>query len=88
MWEKRASTGEPGSEGGRVLEDETYKGECRITRERCQADDAITCEVYGDMVHTVFCEPEALKAVYEKMKQALAAFIDSEITDSQKRANF
>ncbi len=43
MWEKRASTGEPGSEGGRVLEDETYKGECRITRERCQADDAITC---------------------------------------------
>jgi hypothetical protein len=40
------------------------------------------------MVHTVFCEPEASKAVYEKMKQALAAFIDSEITDSQKRANF
>ena len=34
-----------GSEGGKILKDEEYKGQCRITLERCIRYDAITCGV-------------------------------------------
>ena len=36
-----------GSEGGTIIADEEYKESCRITLERCERYDAITCGVYG-----------------------------------------
>jgi hypothetical protein len=69
-----------GSEGGRILIDEDYDDCARITLE-CAAGSApfaITCGVYGWMVHTRFFgeEAEAL-AAYEAMKTALAAILEA-----------
>ena len=42
-----------GSENGIILRDEEYKGSCRGTLEKCPKYYAISCGVYGGMVHTV-----------------------------------
>lgn len=77
MWKPFIVTDKIGSEGGTILDDEEYNGECRITRERCKKYDAITCGVYGDMVHTTFASAEESKIEYEQMKKELAEFIDN-----------
>lgn len=68
-------------EGGVVLDDEEYKGQCRITRERCEKYDAITCGVYGGMVHTAFSDQEDSLDLLERMKADLKQFIDADIED-------
>lgn len=88
MWETLYKPGATGSEGGLVLEDEEYDGECRITRERCEKYDAITCGVYGDMVHTAFAPFDKSKSVYDSMKSELQSFIDNWTDDSDKRSEF
>lgn len=77
-----------GSEGGVILDDEEYRGQCRITLERCKPYDAITCGVYGDMVHTVFTAPEKSHQLFEMMKKDLQAFIDADIEDMNQRSDF
>ena len=77
-----------GSEGGVILDDEEYKGQCRITLERCKPYDAITCGVYGDMVHTVFTDTEESHQLFEMMKKDLQAFIDANIEDMNQRSDF
>lgn len=47
-----------GSEGGIILLDEEYHQSCRITLEKCERYYAITCGIYGSMVHTVFSDQE------------------------------
>jgi hypothetical protein len=74
-----ASLGEDGSEGGVILRDDEYRGDARITLERTgQAAFAITCGVYGWMVHTRFFStlPEAERE-YAAMQPELAAIADS-----------
>jgi len=80
--------GDTGSEGGIVLADEEYKEECRITLEKCERYHAITCGVYGDMVHTTFCNMEEAESKYEAMKAELKEFVDAAIEDSGARSNF
>ena len=81
MWNKLPFTpGESGSEGGLVFEDEEYKDSCRITLEKCASYYAITCGVYGAMVHTAFCDEDNYTETYEAMKKDLAEFIDTETT--------
>lgn len=63
-----------GSEGGIILQDEEYEDSCRITLERCRRYDAITCGVYGDMVHTVYSDPLASQRLYEMMKKRFTGF--------------
>ena len=69
-----------GSEGGEIIRDEELLGAARITAERGgrTAPFAITCGIYGWMVHTRFfgSDVEALSE-YEKMKEALAAVVES-----------
>jgi hypothetical protein len=71
--------GETGSEDGIILRDEEYSSGARITLERDVghfAPFAITCGIYGWMVHTRFftTEQEANEA-FEAMKAALARIV-------------
>ena len=45
---------------------EEYKESCRITLERY---DAITCGVYGCMMHTAFCDKSHSQEVFDNMKK-------------------
>ena len=56
MWNDIYKPDSIGSEGGTIIADEEYKESCRITLERCERYDAITCGVYGSMMHTTFCD--------------------------------
>lgn len=75
-FEKRTTIGAIGSEGGAILRDEMHPDGARITLERTATRFAITCGVYGWMVHTRFfaTESEAV-AAYEEMKPALAEIL-------------
>ena len=53
LWNDIYKPNSIGSEGGTIIADEEYKKSCRITLKRY---DAITCGVYGCMVHTTFCD--------------------------------
>ncbi|MBR4713983.1 MAG: hypothetical protein IKP27_09940 [Paludibacteraceae bacterium] len=77
MWKDQGTTGTKGSENGVVLRDEEYKERCRITLERCDKYDAITCGIYGAMFHTLFCHEKESEGKYEAMKKDLQDFIDS-----------
>jgi len=86
MWKAYKPACTRGSEGGVVLADEEYEGACRITLERCPRYDAITCGVYGAMVHTVFRDPANSRAVYEAMKAELADFCGGDTTEEEEYA--
>lgn len=85
MWDKLDfENGKTGSEGGTILLDEEYKGSCRITLEKCSKYYAITCGVYGAMVHTAFCDEKESGETFETMKKELADFIDRETTEDEE----
>jgi hypothetical protein len=72
--------GTAGSEGGTILADDEHGLGARITLERdCgTAPFAITCGIYGWMVHTRWFGEEAeARADYAAMKQALDAIIQA-----------
>jgi hypothetical protein len=77
------STGTKGSEGGTIVLDEEHPGGARITLEQGghTAPWAITCGVYGLMVHTrFFADRSTAEAEYEAMKRPLA--IRSPVSDT------
>ena len=78
MWEPLNTIGTSGSEEGEILADEEYKDACRITLEKCKKYYAITCGIYGGMVHTVFCDVELFQQTYNDMKKDLQEFIDTD----------
>ena len=85
MWDKLDFVeGEKGSEDGIIIFDEEYKGACRITLEKCPKYYAITCGVYGAMVHTAFCDEKESIETFEAMKKELAEFIDRETTEDEE----
>ena len=84
MWMEVPFPYEKGSEGGIILRNEEYKGGCLITLEKCPDYYAITCGVYGAMVHTAFCDEEDHDQKYEAMKEELAAFMDRETTPDEE----
>ena len=82
-----ATVGEIGSEAGVILGDEEYVESARITLEQPEPRKpfgqpliryAITCGIYGWMVHTRFfsTEEDATRA-YEAMKPELARISDT-----------
>lgn len=79
--------GQPGSEGGVILEDEEYRSGARITLERSApgAPFAITCGVYGLLVHTRFFsqENEARRELAE-MKIELEKMVDLSFDPANK----
>ena len=68
-------TGGRGTEGGVVLKDEELGGSCRITLEKCRMYYAVTCGVYGLMVHTAFFGQPEYEQKYAEMKRELASFV-------------
>lgn len=83
MWKNFDSEDKIGSEGGMILSDEEYKESCRITLEKCPQYYAITCGIYGAMLHTVFCGDE-FQNVYDEMKKELQEFIDKDTSESEE----
>lgn len=79
-----SSIGGLGSENGTILYDEEFDGGCRITMEKCPRYYAITCGVYGAMVHTVFCGSNNAKEIYEAMKLELGKFMSSASTETEE----
>lgn len=75
-FENGTTLGATGSEGGVILRDELHPEGSRITLERTGSRFAITCGVYGWMVHTrFFADEREAVAAYEEMKPALAAVL-------------
>jgi hypothetical protein len=82
MWQsfdKGRTIGATGSESGIILLDEEHADGARITLERDgHTPFAITCGIYGWMVHTRFFDNEEdAGRAYEYMKQALNSIIQS-----------
>lgn len=72
-----ATLGQSGSEGGTIVLDDEHASGARITLERDTAHSvpfAITCGVYGWMVHTrFFSDRQTAQAAVDAMKPDLAA---------------
>lgn len=79
MTDGHAANAEPGSEGGKVVIDEEHDPwGARITLERDAktAPAAITCGLYGWMLHTGrFSDMETALSEYEAMKVDLSALV-------------
>jgi hypothetical protein len=81
MWqpfEEGRTVGQTGTEGGVIVFDEEHDGGARITLERgcLRAPFAITCGVYGWMVHTRFlADDETAQHAYSGMKSALSGIV-------------
>lgn len=86
MWEKLSTIGSNGSENGVIVADEEYNGKCRITLEKCKKYYAITCGVYGSMVHTAFSDGCDYQQIYEAMKKDLQEFVDKDTSYDEKLA--
>jgi hypothetical protein len=73
------TVGRPGSEEGTIMRDEEYSLGARISLERqCRvAPFAITCGVYGWMMHTrYFSSQFEAETQYQAMKSALAMLLE------------
>ncbi|MGA2753523.1 MAG: hypothetical protein ABSE53_07120 [Terracidiphilus sp.] len=78
--ENGATLGETGSEEGIVVRDEEHSLGARITLEREAriAPFAITCGIYGWMMHTRFFGTEAeAEAQYDLMKTSLSELLEA-----------
>ena len=69
---------------GLIISDEEYKDSCRITLEKCERYYAITCGIYGGMMHTVFCNSTQYQETYNNMKKDLQEFIDKNTSDEEE----
>ena len=68
----------------RLLQMRNIKESCRITLERCERYDAITCGVYGYMMHTAFRDKSHSQEVFDNMKKDLQEFIDKDTTTDEE----
>lgn len=78
--EHGSTLGQHGSEQGLILRDEEHELGARITIENgCRtAPFAITCGIYGWMVHTRFFNDQAeAEAQYEAMKNSLDELLEA-----------
>ena len=60
--------GKKGPEYGEILFDEQFQGKARITLERCKIFFAVTCGIYGLMLHTAYCEESEAMGKYREIK--------------------
>ena len=79
-FENGGTLGQTGSEQGVTLRDEEHALGARITLERAAqtAPFAITCGIYGWMLHTrFFATEDEANSQYEQMKDALSALLEA-----------
>lgn len=87
-----ATIGSVGSEGGQIVADEEYAGTARITLESGGkiAPWAITCGIYGSMVHTRWLgDQREAEDAYSAMKNEIASIVEfipdaSEVRDDKR----
>ena len=84
MWDNLYVEGAIGSEGGEIIFDEEYRETCRITLEKCESYYAITCGVYGSMMHTAFSDSASCYEKYASMKKELQEFVDRNTTAEEE----
>ena len=91
-FENGATLGQAGSEEGIIVRDEEHPSEARITLERDTraAPFAITCGIYGCMMHTRFFSLESeATSQYDAMKAALSDLLLAEQeADPEGRSSF
>ena len=93
MWQPyddNQTLGTEGSESGIIQRDEIYGSAARITfeAEGQVAPYAITCGIFGWMVHTHFvAQQEAVERDFEAMKQALSRIVNALQNEGEPRAN-
>lgn len=78
--EDGATLGQPGSEQGTMLRDEEHALGARISLERGTraAPFAITCGIYGWMLHTRFFSDQAeAESQFDQMKAALGIMLEA-----------
>ncbi len=79
-FENGSTLGQTGSEAGTIMRDEEHVLGARISLERDTrvAPFAITCGIYGWMLHTrFFGSQQEAETQYDAMKQALAALLEA-----------
>lgn len=79
-FEDSATLGQAGSEEGTIVRDEEHSLGARITLERGAgvAPFAITCGIYGWMLHTRFFTSETeAKTQYDRMRTSLSALLEA-----------
>lgn len=77
-YENGATLGKTGSEGGVIIRDDEHIDGARLTVERgcLRAPFALTCGLYGWMVHTrFFADDETAQHAAAQMKTALAEIL-------------
>lgn len=77
-FQNAVTIGQVGSENGAIVNDEEHSFGARITLERGgkTAPFAVTCGIYGAMVHTAFFDSaSSAQAGYEQMKADLTAIV-------------
>lgn len=78
-FEQGTTIGQRGSENGIIVRDDEYQQHARITLERDGriAPFAITCGIYGWMVHTCFFATQVqADTAYDQMRDALATIVE------------
>ena len=75
--------GKKGPEYGEILFDEQSQGKARITLERCKNFFAVTCGIYGLMLHTAYCEEIEAMEKYREMKLDISRFLYLEHSDEE-----
>lgn len=74
--------GAHGSEGGSIVKDEELDNSARITLEELSKGHyAVTCGIYGTMVHTAWFDEENAFSKYEQMKSDIEAMLSTEDED-------
>lgn len=84
-WIDLGAVGTEGSKkNGIILMNGEYNEACRITLEKYERYYAITCGVYGSMVHTAFCSQDDYQEKSTAMKNELKEFIDKETSEEER----
>ena len=86
MWSKfmdGETIGTVGSEGGEILIDELHDNGGRITLEKTTRLYAITCGIFGVMVHTAIAGEDEYMETYEAMKSELGEFLSKDTTSAE-----
>lgn len=74
--------GSHGSEGGSIVKDEELDDFARITLEELSKGHyAVTCGIYGTMVHTAWFDEDNAFSEYEQMKHDLEKMLFTEDED-------
>lgn len=73
-----------GPENGIITKDQEFNSGCRITLEQCSRYYAITCGIYGSMVHTVLCSSKESDDIFDSMKSELGKFMSIETTEDEE----